>query len=127
MDHCSFFSFHLYWGLEQEIPASKFGNLVHNYLQCRCQQFFSVGTLQKTLHWASCLWTAFTARTFFLVITLFSALKYNGKMKGYGNKFPVLIEQSFLEKNYYTRQVSLCKLKRTIPNEIFLGWKSTAQ
>lgn len=38
-------------------------------------------------------------------------------MKGYGNKFPVLIEQSFLEKNYYTRQVSLCKLKRTIPND----------
>ena len=89
--------------------------------------FFSAGTLQKTLHWASCFWTAFTACTFFLVITLFSALKYNGKMKGYGNKFPVLIEQSFLEKNYYTRQVSLCKLKRTIPNEIFLGWKSTAQ
>ena len=42
-------------------------------------------------------------------------------MEGYGSKllFPVLIEQSVLEKNYTTRQVSLYKLKRTIPSEIY--------
>lgn len=48
-------------------------------------------------------------------------------MEGYGSKFPVLIKQSVCEKNYTTRQVSLCKLERTIPSEIYFAEKSTAQ
>lgn len=95
-NHCSLlFSFHLYWGLQQEYPASKFGNQnnvdVNNFS-------FLLASLESNIILSKLFLNCFhCTNNFFL--SLHSSVLWNtmSKCEGYGNKFPVLIEQSVLE------------------------------
>lgn len=90
-------------------------------------QFFFAGISRKYIYWASCFRTSLTAHTFFPAITLYSILKCNGKLEGYGNNFPELIKQVQTAYSWQKLHYQMTIVQAWQNNWNQFCWKSTAQ
>ena len=82
--------------------------------------YFLLASLESTHSIDQVVLNCFDCTHIFPVITLFSILKYNGKLEGYGDKFPVPIKQSVLEEKTLQDKHLCASLKEQSPVKFIL-------